>query len=218
MPLLAQDPGTSAPVLPPEASPGTTELVPGTAPAATDSGVPVAPARPAAAEPTLDLMPAQPSQGLPAPGASESEPSLIPEAPTATERPRGSAITPPRSGGTIEKEGKSKKEKKSSTDLSTGELQQMIRFRQAKTRALGDPAVQAEWRQSEVARTDFEKRAALKRYYTLLYARMGKLDGSLKKQITERSLTSLHRLEQKRIEGTEQPLELAEETSRTELE
>jgi hypothetical protein len=217
--LPAQEPAASAPApdtVPAAEAAAETEAVVGSdaavsSPAPADPATPIAPQSSAVPEPTLDLMPAQPSPTLPVPDATGPEPSLIPEAPTTTEKPRGSAIEQPRPGTTAPEV---KKDKKSATELSTGELHQRIRFRQARTRALGDPAIQAEWRQAETARTDFEKRAALKRYYTLLYTRMGRLDASIKKDAAERQRIALRRLEQTRIEGTEQPLDAAERTVR----
>lgn len=213
LPLRAQEgaaaPAATSPVSAPES----------VAPDAVSETSPSAPpARPAAPEPTLDLMPAQPTQTLPAPSTpiSETEPSLIPEAPTTNPKSRGSAIEPPSRIGVPE--GKEKKQKKSATEISNNELQTRIRFRQAKTRALGDPAIQAEWDKSVVAHTDFEKRAALKRFYTMLYARMGKLDGTLKKEIDERQRVSLKRLDQTRIEATEEPISLADRSSRLDAE
>lgn len=135
----------------------------------------------------LELAPAEP--------VGESLP-LIPETPATVEKPKGMAIPEP----------KAEKEKKSQTEISADELQQRIRFRAAKTRALKDPAVQAEWDRANGVRTDLEKREALKSYYKLLYGRMAKIDGSLKKRIDFAQARSLRRLEQTRIDPTE-PLE-----------
>jgi hypothetical protein len=82
-------------------------------------------------------------------------------------------------------------------------LQQRIRFRQAKTRASNDPAVQAEWARANAARTDFEKRDALKAYYKALFNRMRRIDGSLRARIAETEQRAMKRLTQTRIDPTE---------------
>jgi surface protein G len=149
------------------------------------------PAEPAApAEPATPADPAVPMRLEPAP--EQLEIPLIPETPETIEKPRGSALGMP---------GERLKPNKTST--AANEVAERIRFRQAKTKALRDPAVQAEWANSESARTDLEKREALKRYYKLLYARIAKIDSTLKKAIELQQMSSLRRLEQTRIDPTE---------------
>ena len=108
------------------------------------------------------------------------------------EKPQGSAIEQP-------------KEKKSKTEAAADALEVQVRLRTAKTRAIKDPEVQAMWENSLVAKTDWEKRDSLKRYYRLMYARMEKFEPKLKKEIDERRTASLRRLEQTRIRPTEVP-------------
>ena len=177
-------PEAPAPVVPPAPTP---DLTP-----AKDVPTPV-PSK------SLDLMPAQDTT---TPLPVTTEPALIPETPDSTTKPGGSAIEEPK-----KKEAKESKEKPNKTEAAADEMATRVRFRQAKTRALKDPAVQAEWAKSERAHTDFEKRAALKRYYTLLYARMQSIDGSLKKEIATHQTFSIRRLEQTRVEATEAPEE-----------
>jgi hypothetical protein len=136
--------------------------------------------------------------------AEPAEVPLIPQEVAPVEKPRGRAI-----------EQKSTTIKRTKTDESTEELNQRIRFREARTKALREASVQAEWEKSLQARTDLEKREALKRHYQLLFARMTKIDGSLKKLIDERKLLALRRLEQTRIASTE-PLDPAERNARFE--
>jgi hypothetical protein len=62
------------------------------------------------------------------------------------------------------------------------------------------------------ARTDLEKRDALKSYYKLLYARIVKLDPSVTKVSVLREAAALRRLEQTRIDPTE-PLDPQERTN-----
>jgi hypothetical protein len=140
---------------------------------------------------TLPLRAQETPERLPAPSALPAEVPLIPEEVPQNAKPRGSAITPADRGV-----------KTSKTDVSAAELRERIRFREAKTKALRDAQVQAQWERSVQARTDYERREALKSYYKLLYARIGKLDSSIKKLIEERQQYSLRRLEQDRIDPT----------------
>lgn len=209
--LLAQENAAPAAKEEPAAAPATEPAAAPEAPAAPVTPVPpIEPATPSAAESTSDLTPAKeepvaiPEQNmelLPSadPGTPQilPEPALIPETPEMTERPEGSAITPP--SGATKPTGPAKR---SRTEIAADELAQKVRYRQVKTRALGDPAVQEEWRKAQTARTDAEKRAGLKRYYQLLYGRMAKIDKTLKKRIAERELISLRRLKQNRIEAS----------------
>lgn len=132
----------------------------------------------------------------------ETEVTLIPE--QVPQNPKPEAAPKP--------EGKSK------TEENAEELIERIRFREARVKALRDPQVQAEWDRAGKAKTDFEKREALKRYYKLLYARILKIDGSVKKTANLRETISLRRLEQTRIDPTEplDPQERAEQLDRGE--
>ena len=82
------------------------------------------------------------------------------------------------------------------------EQRERIRYRQARTKAERDAQVQAHWEEAAQARTDLEKREALKRYYESLYTRMTRLDGSIKQLIVRRKAVALRRLEQTRIDPT----------------
>ncbi len=135
----------------------------------------------------LELMPAPTGQLAPEPLP------LIPESPATTRKPTGSAISEPA------------KEKKSKTEIAADEMQERIHYRQAKTKALQDPALQAEWDRAHQTRTDFARRAALKEYYVKLYGRMAKLDPSIKKRIALEQERSLHKLVQTRVAATEAP-------------
>ena len=153
---------------------------------------------------TLELIPSNPAPSEPA-SPAESLP-LIPESPEPAKKPKGKspALAPV---------GELKKEKKSSTEATADEQAQRIRFREAKTRALRDPAVQREWERSLQARSDFEKREALASYYKLLFARIAKLDKSLKPQATLTQQRALRGLTQTRIDPTE-PLDPQERAER----
>jgi hypothetical protein len=191
--IYSQDAPAVEPAPPPPAAgapaatgpaPSTTDLTP-----ATD--VPVTPS-PA---PKLDLMPAQDVPAVP----PASEQTLIPEMVDPVEKPAGTAIPQPGAAPTFPK---------SKTEIAADQLELMVRFRTVKNRVIKEPAIQAEWDNAENARTDYEKREALKRYYLLLYSRMEKLDRTLKAQIADRRVESLRKLTQTRLEPTERPARL----------
>jgi hypothetical protein len=77
---------------------------------------------------------------------------------------------------------KEKKEKKSTTSDAEDALRERIKLRMAKTKAQSDPELQALWDSLAKARTDYEYREILTKYYTQLCARMGKIDKTLKKE------------------------------------
>jgi hypothetical protein len=141
--------------------------------------------------------------------AAPDDLQLIPETPAPIEKPKGSAIEQP--GG-----DKAEKVKPNKTQVAADDVADRIRLRSAKTKALRDPKVQAEWESAEKARTDLERREALKRYYTLLYDRIDRIDATLKKLTALRRISATRRLEQTKIDPTEplDPDERAERFSR----
>lgn len=130
----------------------------------------------------------------------QAEPALIPEEVPQNQKPKGQAI---------------EAVPKSKTEASNEDLQERIRLREARVKAERDPQVRAEWDRSVKAKTDLEKRDALKSYYKLLYARILKIDSSVKKIADLRAQSSLRRLEQTRIDPTE-PLDPEERAERFE--
>jgi hypothetical protein len=149
-------------------------------------------AQESAAPEKLDLIPRSPASPVtPAPLP------LIPDSPESTKKSKSST--------TVE----TKRTKKSSTEAEADELQQRIRYRQVKTRAFNDPGVQAEWERAHAVRTDYEKREAMKSYYKMLFDRMRRIDGSLKRRIAQEEDRALRRLTQSRIDPTE-PLDPAD--------
>jgi hypothetical protein len=115
---------------------------------------------------------------------------------TSFDKPeRGLAIPPEPPKPAPERTGK--KIGTSKTEVFSQEVAERIRLREIETRALADRAVIAEWDRSVAAKTFPEKREALKQYYTLLYARMVKLDPALKVQIDKRADVALKRLVQR---------------------
>jgi hypothetical protein len=149
---------------------------------------------PPAASEKLELIPAQPSSSQ----TTTVTPAPLPLIPEHPEPATKSKET------TAKKKTDAKgAERKSSTEAAVDELDQRIKFRRAKTRALYDPAVQAEWNRANAARTDYEKREAMKAYYRALFNRMRRIDGSLKPRIAATEQRALHRLTQTRIDPTE---------------
>ena len=74
-------------------------------------------------------------------------------------------------------------QKKSTTEQASDDLQARIRYREARTKALQDPKIQMEWDRAQAAKTDPEKREAMKSYYTLLCDRVVKVDPSTKPRV-----------------------------------
>lgn len=130
-----------------------------------------------------------------APGTSEANPaSLIPEPPPLIPR------SPERSR-TGDKVPSSPEQafRKTKTGVAVSDIEQRVRFRKAKTRALQAPGLQEIKDEAYAAATEREKRAGLKEYYTALFARMAKIDSSLKKEIETKKRLTLARLDQTRL-------------------
>lgn len=182
---FAQEPAPAATPAPPAATAPAPEAAPATpAPAAPPAAsVPSAPSEPVPArEPQVpNPAPATPDASADPSGADPF--GLIPDLPAGGKRPAGGEI--------------GKRLKSSPTEEATNELQNRLRFRTAKTRAVQDPAIQAEWDRAQSAASDREKREVLRSYYSKLYARMLKIDPKLKVQLAdaERAVTS--RLQQR---------------------
>lgn len=152
----------------------------------------------------------------PALSAQESSPAK-PAAPTPAAEPEVTLI-PEQIPQNAKPAAAPKAIEKSKTEQSAEELLERIHFREARVKALRDPKVQAEWDSAAKAKTDYDKREALKRYYKLLYARILKIDSSVKKTADLREAAALRRLEQTRIDATEplDPQERAERFVRSE--
>ena len=179
---------------------------------------------PVFAEETTLPAPAQPSaqpEAAPSPASApavpESQPaaldqpiSLIPEALPEPSKKPGSNDSSYR-----ESDKKAKKFKDDSrvspVDLSADELKKRIRFREVKNKALVDDRIQADMEIAQAAKTDKEKREALKSYYTKLFDKMLKLDPLLKPEIEARRKTYLARYDQNRVRAAGEPLEFDSE-------
>jgi hypothetical protein len=139
----------------------------------------------------LELMPSKPAQIIPPP----ADLPLIPEIPIPQDRPPRQPSVP----------SPIKPKKDSATAAAEDELKQRIRLREARTKALRDPAVQAEWARAQEVKTDYERREALRSYYKMLYGRMVKLDSSLKAPADKLLKQSLATLDQDHIAPTQPP-------------
>ena len=105
---------------------------------------------------------------------------LIPEAPRTMAKPKAERVEP---------------KKKSSTEQASDDLQARIRYREAKTKALQTPGLQQEWDRANSAKTDPEKREALKSYYKIFYDRIVKIDPTLKPRVEAQRKSIAWRLE-----------------------
>jgi len=114
---------------------------------------------------SLGLTPARPDSLLP---EAQGGLPLIPEA------------MPPLEESPLKK--KAKKEKESATAAAEDALRDRIKLRVAKTKAQSTPELQALWDSQFQARTDYEQRGILTRYYTLLAARIAKMDPTIKRE------------------------------------
>ena len=150
---------------------------------------------------------AAPSGGVVTPSTPVTETPLIPdEAPSLVKPEEGTPATP---AAAAAKTGKVSK-----TETFEKEILEKIRYREAKTKALADPAVIAAWDLSNVAKVDVDKRNHLKAYYKLLFARIVKIDPTLKTMVALKALEADHRVTQARLSPTiEDPASESSSTS-----
>lgn len=147
--------------------------------------------KPAEALPESPAAPEQPGQpGQPNPKPAFSEPlPLIPDSLDPVDRP-GSR-------------GSQKNKASHARAKAEGTVPQRIQLRELKTRALADGTIQQQWDFAQQARTDAGKREEMKKYYSMLYDRMARLDPKLKPVLDKRKDTALHRIEQRHIQASE---------------
>lgn len=77
-----------------------------------------------------------------------------------------------------------------------------IRYREVKVQADKDPTVLRMYERSTLAKTDEDKRAALREYYRLLFAKMVSIDKELEQKCKVMQDAYLRRLAQERLEPT----------------
>lgn len=141
-------------------------------------------------EPALKLEPDAPATREPL--------GLIPETIEPAPKPAGSALIDPEA--MVETMVEQKIDR---TTAAQDELNARIKMRELKTKLDRDPKIASEFERANSAKTDYEKREALRSYYTMLYDRIGKADSSLKKRAQEAKERLTHRLDQTRIAPTE---------------
>ncbi|MBN8711556.1 MAG: hypothetical protein J0I10_19445 [Verrucomicrobia bacterium] len=78
----------------------------------------------------------------------------------------------------------------------------IVRYRDVRVQADKDPQVLAMFKKSTVAKTDEDKRAALREYYRLLFQKMIDIDNSLTARCKAMEAAYLRRLAQERLEPT----------------
>ena len=179
--VVAQDPATPETPAPEPVKPAEKPAV---TPTENPADLPPLP-DPSPAGEAGELMKNQPGSRLkPSP---QREPGMVPEGVIRPgERPKSrSTLKPP---------------------TTSADLAARIRYREAHSRAVNDPKIQALWAESRQVATDGQKRDALRRYYGALYTRILALDKTVAPLVEERRRVSLKRLDQTRIEPTD-PLE-----------
>ena len=150
------------------------------------------------------------SDPTPAPAPPTENLGLIPETPEPTTKPKGRAIPEA-------KPSRKASDNATRTSSAESDMTARIRFRQLKTRVLQEQKVQDLYEKAQAAPTDYEKRETLKAYYTLLYTRIEKLDGSMKKRANTLRHQSISRLTQTKIDPTD-PIDPSERSDRTRRE
>jgi len=143
--------------------------------------------------PIPDKQPTEP-QPLPLAQPSPTPFSLMPDnMPPPVEKPSHRSTEPTKPGPAAPSV------KKNKTEATEDDTADRIKFREAKTKALRDEKVQQLSALVDAAKSDPDKRAALRQYYTVLYARILKIDGSIKKLVSQRLTASLQTLDQSRV-------------------
>jgi hypothetical protein len=132
----------------------------------------------------------------PAPAAAPKEKEdigLIPETLEPVAKPKGTALAEP----------EVTEQKIDKTTAAQDEMNARVKMRELKTKFERDPKVQGELDRANSAKTDYEKREAMRSYYTLLYEKIAKADSSLKKHADAAKIKFTHRLDQTQIAPTE---------------
>ncbi len=178
---------------------------PAPAPAAASDAKPAEAAKSADSQADLPVQFRQ-TQIAPAPAATPAPvPPLFPtpgEVPTApsTKLSRDTQTTFVKPPSMI-----TKKEKPSRTEDAENDLLQQIHFREARTKAMADPAVVAALAKAHAAPTDYEQREGVKHYYALLFDRMAKIDNSFPTLIAEARRVAMTRETQSKLQPTVRP-------------
>jgi len=121
-----------------------------------------------------------PEGALPSEGSSQSSPVISDEVPPAPPALPGAATD-------------NTKEKARQTE---------IRYKEVRVQAEKDPQVAGMMKKADKAKTDEDKRAALREYYRLLFAKMVSIDKSLADKCKAMELAYIRQLAQERLEPT----------------
>jgi hypothetical protein len=127
------------------------------------------------------------------------------------------ASSAPGKSGKSGKGGKSRKAGGAGASASPGasptgtfeveqDIRLRIRIREAQTRALNDPDIQADWAAAHHTRSDPARRIALTLYYNHLYDRMSKIDPTIADRANARKQAAIARLYYVRL-GEDAPSE-----------
>ncbi len=84
-------------------------------------------------------------------------------------------------------------------------MAEQIKFRKLRTKIDSDPALRECLERARTAKTDYEKREALKQYYTGLFKKLNAADKGLAEEFKELETQALYQLEQHRVAPTEVP-------------
>ena len=86
---------------------------------------------------------------------------------------------------------------------TANDLDLRIRYRKARTFAEQSPAAVAAWEESRTAKTDYEKRESLKRYYEIIRVKVLAADPAVAPILNERHAHSVKALIQTRVDPTD---------------
>jgi len=155
-------------------------------------------ATPASAGNAHDAASTVPLPGQASGPALEKNIPLIPETAPGTSRPSHSG-----KAGSASAAGASASPHEFATFAAEEDIRMRVHLRQAATRVLNDPTIQAEWAAAHRVPTDPQRRALLAIYYNHFYDLMIKLDPSVAVRANLRRQSSLSRLKYTRLGDTD---------------
>lgn len=170
-------------------------------PAPTPEPAAPAPETQAKEQPKAEAEPKVEPQELPPLPEPSGKPDagLVPSDVPKKAPPRQSSASQPQKGHTV-----------LSPPMTPADLEARIKFREASSRVLNEPAIQALWDESRRAKDDANKRDALRRYYKLFFQRIIAVDKSIAQLAADRRNIALRRLDQSRVSPSERLVERVE--------
>lgn len=172
----------------------TSPMGPADTAAPADAAAPATPEGPATPPSNAEIL------GLPPLQTNPLFPEPLPEPATGTGAEFGE---PEKMPGATAPSGPRARIRSRETSAEAEELARRIRFREVKTKADRDPQVGENRDAAAAARTDVEKREALRAYYNALCDRMLKIDSSLKEAVEAKRKLELGRLLPSKVRGAE---------------